>query len=100
MLFRPDKTSSARSPAATLLVTCSILFVLSHTGLVLAQNPKPSPTPVVKTEAPEIDPDDVISVNTAEVLLPVTVRDNSGRLVEGLTKNDFRVFEDDVTDAQ
>ena len=94
MLLRPTNSWSARLAAATFLVTCSILFVASHTGLVLAQNPKSSPTPAVKTEDPEIDPDDVISVNTAEVLLPVTVRDSSGRLVEGLTKNDFRVFED------
>jgi Ca-activated chloride channel homolog len=54
-----------------------------------AQNPKPSPTP-----EEEIDPDDVISVNTTEVLLPVTVRDSNGRLVTDLLRKDFRVFED------
>jgi Ca-activated chloride channel homolog len=44
--------------------------------------------------AQEIDDDDVVSVNTTEVLLPVTVRDASGRLVTNLTRDDFRVFED------
>lgn len=44
----------------------------------------------------EIDPDDVISVNTTEVLLPVTVRDRSSRLVTGLTRKDFRVFENGI----
>jgi Ca-activated chloride channel family protein len=59
-----------------------------------AQTPKPSPTPTATPEDPEIDPDDVISVNTSEVLLPVTVRDIGGRFVEGLTQKDFRVFEE------
>jgi len=58
------------------------------------QTPKPSPSPSATPEDPEIDPDDIISVNTSEVLLPVTVRDSTGRFVEGLTRNDFRVFEE------
>ena len=49
-----------------------------------------------QTGRQEIDPDDVISVNTTEMLLPVTVRDRSGRLVSNLTRKDFRVFEDGV----
>ena len=55
---------------------------------------KPSPTPPVKDLDQELDPDDVISVNTTEILLPVTVRDHSGRLVPNLTRKDFRVYED------
>src|SRR5882724_3100424 len=58
-----------------------------------AQNPKPSPTPEIKQEE-EIDPEDVISVSTTEVLLPVTVRDERGQLVTNLLRKDFRVFED------
>ena len=71
------------------------------------QNPqtKPGPTP---TQSPspaaaatqqseqEIDPDDVISVETTEILLPVTVRDSDGQLVSGLTRNDFRILEDGI----
>jgi len=57
---------------------------------------KPSPTPPDKNVDQEIDPDDVISVNTTEILLPVTVRDRTGRLVPSLTRKDFRVFEDEV----
>jgi Ca-activated chloride channel homolog len=51
--------------------------------------PKRKPTP-----EPELTAGDTISVDTTEVLLPVTVRDGSGRLVNNLTRNDFRVFED------
>jgi VWFA-related protein len=40
------------------------------------------------------DDDDVVRINTSEVLLPVTVRDSSGRLVADLKTKDFRVFED------
>ncbi len=37
-----------------------------------------------------------ITVNTNLVVLPVTVKDGSGRLVPDLGKDEFRVFEDDV----
>lgn len=53
--------------------------------------PTPTPTPTPKEE---INPGDVISVTTTEVMLPVTVRDESGRLASDLKREDFRVFED------
>jgi Ca-activated chloride channel family protein len=74
-----------------------------------SQRPKPTPTPAspgLKTLGPpppvptlsirpeDIKPGDVISVNTNEVMLPVTVRDARGRLVSDLSRNDFKVFED------
>ncbi len=52
-----------------------------------------APTPSSEDEQ-DIDEGDVISVSTAEVLLPVTVRDAGGQLVTSLTRKDFRVFED------
>ena len=57
--------------------------------------PPPVPTLRQKREDQEVTPGDVISVNTTEVMIPVTVRDASGRLVSDLTRNDFRVFEND-----
>jgi VWFA-related protein len=53
------------------------------------------PRPEKKEENEEVGDDEVISVSTTEVLLPVTVRDQNGRLVSSLTQKDFRVFEDD-----
>lgn len=79
-----------------------IFLAWSHnTPQAFAQSARPTPTPTPpanhsKTEDQEIDPEDVISVNTTEVLLPVTVRDSSGQLVSGLTRKDFRVFEDGI----
>lgn len=57
--------------------------------------PPPPPRPSQQAEQ-EVDPNDVISVNTTEILLPVTVRDGSGVLVGNLTRKDFRIFEDGV----
>jgi Ca-activated chloride channel family protein len=69
-----------------------LLFVIGITVSAQAQNP-PIPKSTPQQDEQEIDPDDVISVSTTEVLLPVTVRDRSGRLVTDLTRKDFRVFE-------
>ncbi|HEX5832588.1 MAG TPA: VWA domain-containing protein [Pyrinomonadaceae bacterium] len=55
----------------------------------------PPPVPKLK-ERPEqeVSPGDVVSVDTTEVMFPVTVRDASGRLINDLTRSDFRVYED------
>ena len=55
--------------------------------------PSPSPSPSVEED---INPGDVISVTTSEVMLPVTVRDSQGRLAANLTRKHFRVFEDGI----
>jgi len=55
----------------------------------------PPPVPKLKpTPEQDINPGEVISVETTEVMLPVTVRDFNGRLVTDLTVKDFRVYED------
>ena len=54
----------------------------------------PPPVPALRIRPEDIKPGDVISVNTNEVMLPVTVRDARGRLVSDLGRNDFKVFED------
>ncbi|HUS11071.1 MAG TPA: VWA domain-containing protein [Pyrinomonadaceae bacterium] len=59
----------------------------------LGEPPPAPPAPASKAEQ-EIAPGDVISVETTEVMLPVTVRDDKGRLVSALARDDFRVFED------
>src|SRR5687768_3687696 len=55
----------------------------------------PPPVPALKKQPEqEVSPGDVVSVDTTEVMFPVTVRDASGRLINDLTRNDFRVYED------
>ena len=55
----------------------------------------PPPVPTLKKQPEqEVSPGDVVSVDTTEVMFPVTVRDSQGRLINDLTRNDFRVYED------
>ena len=68
-----------------------------------APPPKFTPTPTPAPHSPAtpdprgaqaVDDDEVVRVETSEVLLPVTVRDADGRLVSSLRRDDFRVIED------
>ena len=73
------------------------MLALPDTAQNLAQSQSPTPTATPPQAVDhEIDPEDVISVNTTEVLLPVTVRNSNGLLVNNLGLKDFRVFEDGV----
>ena len=56
----------------------------------------PPPAPTLKQREPEVGQGETISVETTEVMLPVTVRDSNGRLVKDLSRNDFHVFENDL----
>jgi VWFA-related protein len=47
----------------------------------------------------EVEPGDVIRVDTTLVTLPVSVMDRDGRYIPNLTKEDFRVFEDGIDQA-
>jgi Ca-activated chloride channel homolog len=81
--------------ARTILLSFSLLL-LALSVSAQSKTPIPFPTPPPLPGEQEVDPDDVISVNTTEVSLPVTVRDSAGALVNNLTRKDFRVFEDGV----
>ena len=67
----------------------SLAIVLSS-FIVLAQE-----TPQ-KLEKQDKDKDYTLSVVVEEVQLPISVLDKDGRPVNGLTKNDFAIFEDNV----
>jgi VWFA-related protein len=55
--------------------------------------PKDNPPAASQTPAPGQSP---IRIRTDLVIVPVTVKDGSGRLVADLNKEDFRIFEDKV----
>lgn len=83
---KPTQTRKAtQSPSPSPTPVRSLLDSLGE--------PPPLPSPTPRRDI-EISPGDIISVETSEVMLPVTVRDSTGRLITGLTRNDFRVFED------
>jgi Ca-activated chloride channel homolog len=56
-----------------------------------------APPPVPSLKKPpeqEVSPGDIVSVDTTEVMFPVTVRGANGELINNLTRTDFRVYED------
>ena len=90
--MRPGRLTPGSGLTRAILLSFSlVVFALSVPAQTKA--PSPSPTP---TDEQEVDPGDVISVNTTEVSLPVTVRDGAGVLVNNLTRKDFRILEDGV----
>jgi Ca-activated chloride channel family protein len=78
------RTTPQSKPAAT---------PTPQTSLETMGAPPPVPS-LKKPPEQEVSPGDVVSVDTTEVMFPVTVRDSNGRLVSDLTRNDFRVYED------
>jgi VWFA-related protein len=105
MIWGREFYAAARRPAWFFIILC--LFILLLLPVARAQQdgnfglppppplkPKPKPTPTPRIEDQEIGEGDVISVSTTEVLLPVTVRDATGRLITDLQREDFRIFED------
>jgi len=87
------QTKSRRKPASQTQGTAAKPSPTPTLLERLGEPPPPMPLPPKKEE--QINPGDVISVETTEVMLPVTVRDGNGRLVSQLTRDDFRVFEDE-----
>ena len=58
---------------------------------------KPTTVPTPPPLNPEtVEEDDVIEIETNYVTLPVTVLDRQGRFISGLSKNDFKIYEDGV----
>jgi Ca-activated chloride channel homolog len=62
--------------------------------------PTPQPIPVQNTSEinsePAFEDGEVISISTSLVTIPVRVSDRKNRLVAGLTKEDFKIFENSV----
>ena len=88
----------ALSAMALLAFTLALFFAVtsSYSYTAFGQQPRSPGARPTKEDEQEIDPSDVISVNTTEVLLPVSVRDETGQLVDNLVRKDFHVFEDGV----
>ena len=68
------------------ILAAAVLFTASAATPVFAQEPPPPPSDEVQA---------VIRRRAELVVVPVTVKDGSGRLVHGIRRDEFRIFEDD-----
>ncbi len=59
------------------------------------QRPTATPTPQTADETAEVD-EGIVEINTEIVTIPLKVLDRKGKFIAGLTKEDFKVFEDNV----
>jgi VWFA-related protein len=86
------------SAITSLVVLLLITAPLSAQQLPPAPAPKqdaPAP-PSAITQLPQTETQAKIVKNVDLVVVPVTVKDSEGRLVPDLTKDEFRIFDDDV----
>src|SRR5919108_4917351 len=58
----------------------------AQTSLETMGPPPPVPS-LKKPPEQEVSPGDIVSVDTTEVMFPVTVRDTSGQLINNLTRS-------------
>src|SRR6266436_1718520 len=88
-----------KSLRKTFLVVCGVLLAVPLIQL-LAQAPQQGATPAAPQQNPDAPPQQnrqgkiIIPVN--QVVVPVTVKDGSGKLVADLRRDEFRIFEDNV----
>jgi Ca-activated chloride channel homolog len=88
-----------KSLRKTFLLVFGILLAAPLTQL-LAQTPQPDATPAVPQQSPDAPPQQnrqgKITIPVNQVIVPVTVKDGSGKLVADLRRDEFRIFEDNV----
>lgn len=97
--MKPARLFLAFLLSAVLLIAVGIVALAQEQG---ATEPKPveppkPPVSTIKVPPPPPDPDAFqVSSNVELVLLDVSVKNADGGFVSGLTKSDFKVFEDKI----
>ena len=67
------------------------LVLFSSAALAQSAVPLPAPTPT-----PAVKPEDVVVISTNLIQIDATVTDKSGKVVKGLTADDFEIYENGV----
>lgn len=91
---RERRVGQNTNPSTTSGSTPARPPVLGGAGTTAGQPSVQSPT--INSGPEEVEAGDVIRVDTTLVTLPVSVTDRNGRYIPNLTKEDFRLWEDDV----
>ena len=76
------------------LFCCLAMSLHGQTPNVKPRQPTTAPKPPPATE--EVDPDDVVRINTNLVNSPVLVIGRDGKFVPNLKREDFQIFEDGI----
>jgi VWFA-related protein len=95
MMWRTNKPRIARGIGYGLLLIIICLTPYRFLAEQSSQTKRPNQT-ISKEPGQEVDPDDVIRINTTMVNSPVLVLGRNGRLVPNLQRDDFVIFEDGV----
>src|SRR6266436_46089 len=74
------------------VLTAAMLFLLASFAAMNAQQPGQDATP----PPPQGGSQTRIRIPVDQVIVPVTVKDSSGRLVADLRRDEFRIFEDNI----
>jgi VWFA-related protein len=74
----------------------AMMLLLGFSAGAQSQQTPPAPGAAPPRPAQTLQQPPAISIITRAVIVPVTVKDSSGQLVAGLTKDDFRLFSDSV----
>jgi VWFA-related protein len=82
-------------PRKTLAISLAVILVVPLTG-ISQQLPPPPPPQGGAQGAPQRQQPGQVIVRTTNVIVPVTVKDANGQLVNSLRLEDFRILEDGV----
>ena len=85
--------SQKRTTIVVCCLVCSICSLIAFGGMQQQQNqsqPQPPPKPQAASQEQENLP--TFSVESAMVVVDITVRDSKGNLVDGLKREDFKVY--------
>lgn len=86
-----EKPASVRTLSAVILMLALLL------GSGIAQSGRrPVTPPAGEKQKSKSEDDATVTLESSEVIVPVTVRDRYGRIIRGLSRSDFALYEDGV----
>jgi VWFA-related protein len=84
-------SGKSRAKSCTAIARLLLIALIAAYGLIYLQTPNSA-----QEKQKPANNEEKISIDTTEVLLPVTVRDSAGLFVPDLKVQDFQVFEDGI----
>ena len=92
---RPRVVAATPTPTPPKIQNDSSANQQKRPPVLTGGNQKPLPPPPPLPQKP-VEEDEIITIDTNLVTMPVSVLDRNGRFIAGLQKKDFKIFENDV----